>query len=103
MIPSRSFASAQHRDSAAPVELHRKRNETGSNTAFNKLIESISRVFEAQGDDLGSINHHAILDLMREYTSSEEDWGPYVKVWEEEDKPYVRNLVHPGNAKYNLV
>jgi hypothetical protein len=72
-------------------------------SAFDSLIESISRVFESHQNDLESINHNSILDLMRNYEGREEEWTPYVEKWEEDKTPYVRNLVQARNKQYNLV
>jgi hypothetical protein len=82
--------------------------EFRSESAFDKLVDDMAAVFHDRDDDPGSIDpgsidHNSILNLMRLYQSTDEDWEPFVKLWQEDDKPYVRNIIHPGNSKYNLV
>lgn len=70
--------------------------------AFHALVKDINRTLgPCNGIDSEGVDVEELQELMRAYTSNDEDWAPYA--FADHSRNYTRNLVDRGNGKSNLL
>jgi cysteine dioxygenase len=75
---------------------------TSSVDEFQKLVKDISVILgPSSGIDSADVDPQELIDVMRSYTSNEQEWEQYA--FGDGSRTYTRNLVDKGNGKSNLV
>ena len=70
--------------------------------SFHQLARDLNEFLAlSPSKNFSDIDPNAIINRMREYKSRNSDWARYAH--QNEDLPFTRNLVDPGNGIHNLV
>lgn len=70
--------------------------------SFHQLARDLNGFLTlSPSKNFSDIDPNTIINRMREYKSRNSDWVRYAH--KDEDVPFTRNLVDPGNGVYNLV
>ena len=70
--------------------------------SFHQLARDLNGFLAlSPSKNFSDIDPNTIINRMREYKSRDSDWVRYAH--QDEDLPFTRNLVDPGNGKHNLV
>lgn len=75
---------------------------TKSLDSFHQLARDLNEFLAlSPSKNFSDIDPNTIINRMREYKSRKSDWVRYAH--KDEDLPFTRNLVDPGNGIHNLV
>ena len=70
--------------------------------SFHQLARDLNEFLAlSPSKNFSDIDPNTIINRMREYRSRDSDWVRYAH--KDEDLPFTRNLVDPGNGIHNLV
>ena len=70
--------------------------------SFHQLARDLNEFLAlSPSKNFSDIDPNTIMNRMREYKSRNSDWARYAH--QDEDLPFTRNLVDPGNGIHNLV
>lgn len=89
--------------SAVEIELAEQPANSGKTLdAFHTLVQDVNKILgPSSGLTSADVDPKNLQDLMRNYSSNEEEWKRYAM--SDAGRTFTRNLVDRGNGKSNLV